>query len=57
MISCADVARALNVSPATVNRATSRGAELSNLEQIQKKFWLFKSRRLLSVNSRKKINM
>ncbi len=37
MISCADVARALNISPATVSRATSRGAQLSNLEQIQKK--------------------
>jgi hypothetical protein len=36
MISCADVARALNISPATVSRATSRGAKLSNLEQIQK---------------------
>ncbi len=37
MVSCADVARALNISPATVSRAASRGAELSNLEQIQKK--------------------
>jgi hypothetical protein len=36
MIRCADVARALNISPATVSRATSRGAKLSKLEQIQK---------------------
>jgi hypothetical protein len=36
MIRCADVARALNISPATVSRATSRGVKLSKLEQIQK---------------------
>jgi hypothetical protein len=33
MISCADVARALNISPTTESRATSCGAELSDLEQ------------------------
>jgi chromosomal replication initiation ATPase DnaA len=38
MISCAGVARALNISPATVSQATSRGAKLSNLELIQKSF-------------------
>jgi chromosomal replication initiation ATPase DnaA len=37
MISCADVARALNISLATVSRAVARAGKLSNLEQIQKK--------------------
>jgi len=36
MISCADVARTLRISPAAVSRATSRGPELLNLEKIQK---------------------
>jgi REP element-mobilizing transposase RayT len=37
-ISCADVARKLRISPATVSRAASRGAGLPNLKQIQKEF-------------------
>ena len=37
-ISCADVARKLRISPATVSRAASRGADLPNLKQIQKEF-------------------
>ena len=41
MISCADIARALNISPATVSRATRRGAKLSNLEKMQKKLLSF----------------
>ena len=41
MISCADIARALNISPATVSRATRRGAKLSNLEKMQKKLLTF----------------
>jgi hypothetical protein len=36
MISCADVARNLRISPATVSRAASRGASLPNLKQLQK---------------------
>ncbi len=36
MISCADVARELRISPATVSRAASRGASVANLKQIQK---------------------
>ncbi len=35
-ISCADVARHLGISPATVSRAASRAASLPNLKQIQK---------------------
>ena len=35
MISCADVARTLRISPATVSRAASRGSELSNLKHLQ----------------------
>ena len=37
-ISFADVARKLRISPATVSRAASRGADLPNLKQIQKEF-------------------
>jgi len=36
MISCADVARKLGISPATVSRAASRGTSLPDLKQIQK---------------------
>ena len=36
LISCADVARNLRISPATVSRAASRGTSLPNLRQIQK---------------------
>ena len=35
MISCADIARRLKISPATVSRAASRGAALENLKQLQ----------------------
>jgi len=35
-ISCADVARKLKISPATVSRAASRGRSFPNLKQIQK---------------------
>ena len=34
MISCADVARTLRISPATVSAATSRGADLLKLEKL-----------------------
>ena len=35
MISCADVARHLKISPVTVSRAASRGANLPDLKRIQ----------------------
>jgi hypothetical protein len=35
-IGCADVARKLRISPATVSRAASRGADLPDLKQIQR---------------------
>jgi chromosomal replication initiation ATPase DnaA len=35
-ISCADVARKSRISPATVSRAASRGADLPDLKQIQR---------------------
>jgi len=37
MISCADVARTLRISPATVSRATSRAAAIPNMKQLQDK--------------------
>ena len=36
MISCADVARKLTISPTTVTRAASRATSLPKLKQIQK---------------------
>ncbi len=37
-ISCAEVARTLRISPATVSRATSRAAGIKNLKQLQNQF-------------------
>ena len=37
-ISCADVARTLRISPATVSRAAGRAAGIENLKQLQKHF-------------------
>jgi putative transposase len=37
MISCADVARTLRISPATVSRATSRAVAITNMKQLQDK--------------------
>lgn len=35
MVSCADIARTLKISPATVSRAASRGAALEGIKQLQ----------------------
>jgi putative transposase len=37
MISCAEVARSLRISPATVSRATSRAVAITNMKQLQDK--------------------
>lgn len=37
MISCADIARELNISPSTVSRASGRGRDLPESREIQRK--------------------
>ncbi len=44
MISCADVARTLRISPATVSRATSRGVAITNMKQLQDKLLISTSK-------------
>ncbi len=39
MISCADVARTLRISPATVSRATRRAGAITNMKQLQDKLF------------------
>jgi hypothetical protein len=44
MISCADVARTLRISPAAVSRATSRGVAITNMKQLQDKLLISTSK-------------
>ena len=52
MISCADIARELNISPSTVSRASGRGRNLPELKEIQRKLFETYSERKISVNER-----
>ena len=52
MISCADIARELNISPSTVSRASGRGRNLPESKEIQRKLFETCSERKISVNER-----